>query len=118
VIIKSFQFTEFSGVFVRVDIQSTVETQFFSSRRDQVCDLTYAKLLIFVEKFSSSYCSTRMWLLLQKFWGFFIHSKLKEDLLDFLKLFCWGILNFAVLISLNLLKFYPALLLELQSHLE
>ena len=38
--------------------------------------------------------------------GVFIYSRLKEDLLDFfLDSFYWGIMNFTVLVVLNLLKF-------------
>ena len=55
----------------------------------------------------------------KNFLGFFIYGNLKGDLLDFLNSFTEVYWTFAVLISLNLLKFYFLLFfLELQSHLK
>ncbi len=42
---------EFSGVFVVAEVWLTAKIQFFSFRRDQVCNLTCAELLLFVRKF-------------------------------------------------------------------
>ncbi len=111
---------KFSGVFIVAEVWFTAKLKFsVFVGIEWVCKR--AELLIFFAKIFIPFnvppeCG---YFLQNEFFGVFIYSKLKGGLPDFLNSFTEVYWTFAVVISLNLLKFYFLLFfLELQSHLK
>ena len=111
---------KFSGVFVVAEVCLTAKLEFsvfvgieWICKRAELLIL-FAKIFIpFNIPPKCGYFFTK------RIFGVFIYSKLKGGLPDFLNSFTEVYWTFAIVISLNLLKFYFLLFfLELQSHLK